>query len=52
MLFRSAEDEIDLQATHANLMKTEGTIRAATIKHNAFLLELNLPALPGGDAKD
>lgn len=47
-----AEDEIDLQATHGNLMKIEETIRAAASKHNAFLRELGLPALPGGDAKD
>ena len=43
-----AEEEIDLKATHANLVKIEETIRAATAKHNEFLRELNLPALPGG----
>jgi type I restriction enzyme M protein len=43
-----AEEEIDLKATHANLVKIEETIRAATAKHNAFLRELNLPVLPGG----
>lgn len=44
-----AEKEIDLKATHASLMEIEKAIRAATRKHNAFLRELNLPALPGGE---
>ncbi|NKF20986.1 type I restriction-modification system subunit M [Solimonas marina] len=47
-----AEAEIDLKATHANLMKIEEAIRAATRKHNAFLKELNLPVLPGGETRD
>jgi len=47
-----AETEIDLEANHSSLMKIEETIRAATIKHNVFLRELNLPALPGGEAQD
>lgn len=46
-----AETEIDLQATHSSLMEIEKKIRAATQKHNAFLLELGLPLLPGGEAK-
>lgn len=47
-----AEKEIDLQATHSNLMKIEAEIQAATQKHNAFLQELNLPTLPGGETQD
>ena len=47
-----AETEIDLQAIHASLMNIEAAIRTATQKHNAFLRELNLPVLPGGDAQD
>lgn len=47
-----AETEIDLKATHSNLMKIEETIRAATLKHNVFLRELGLPALPGGETQD
>jgi type I restriction enzyme M protein len=46
-----AEKEIDLQATHRDLTKIENAIRSATQKHNAFLRELGLPALPGGEAK-
>jgi type I restriction enzyme M protein len=38
--------EVDLVATHADLVMIEGEIRAATIKHNAFLKELGLPLLP------
>jgi type I restriction enzyme M protein len=45
-----AEPEIDLEATHRQLVEIEKTIRAATQRHNAFLRELNLPALPGGEA--
>lgn len=45
-----AETEIDLQATHASLVEIEKKIRAATLKHNAFLRELNLPVLPGGES--
>jgi type I restriction enzyme M protein len=43
------EDEIDLAATHSELVEIEKQIREATSKHNAFLTELGLPALPGGD---
>lgn len=45
-----AEDEIDLAANHQRLLDIETSIRAATEKHNAFLLELGLPGLPGGVA--
>jgi type I restriction enzyme M protein len=47
-----AEKEIDLEATHRSLMEIETKIRGATQKHNAFLRELNLPLLPGGEAKE
>ena len=46
-----AETEVDLQATHSSLMEIEKKIRAATRKHNAFLRELGLPVLPGGETK-
>jgi type I restriction enzyme M protein len=42
-----AEAEVDLQATHAELVKLDAEIHAATAKHNAFLKELGLPPLPG-----
>jgi type I restriction enzyme M protein len=41
------EEEIDLGATHQQLVEIEATIRAATVKHNQFLKELGLPKLPG-----
>jgi type I restriction enzyme M protein len=41
-----AEEEIELADTHGDLMRIEGEIRAATAKHNEFLKELGLPALP------
>ncbi|SER17466.1 type I restriction enzyme M protein [Solimonas aquatica] len=47
-----AEKEIDLHATHQHLVEIEKKIRAATQKHNAFLRELNLPALPGGKEQE
>jgi type I restriction enzyme M protein len=40
------EVEIDLTETHAKLVKTESDLRAATKKHNEFLVELGLPPLP------
>jgi type I restriction enzyme M protein len=40
------EVEIDLAATHKQLVEIEKTIRAATTKHNVFLKELGLPPLP------
>ncbi|MFY8134002.1 MAG: N-6 DNA methylase, partial [Aquimonas sp.] len=42
------EQEISLEATHAELVAIEARIREATRKHNAFLRELGLPELPGG----
>ena len=41
-----AEAEIDLDATHQELMEIEKTIAAARDKHNAFLAELGLKLLP------
>lgn len=41
-----AEPEIDLKATHAELVEAEKKIKAAKDKHNAFLKELGLPPLP------
>ncbi|MFO0866975.1 MAG: type I restriction-modification system subunit M [Gemmataceae bacterium] len=40
------EEEIDLAATHRELVKIDEEIRKATAKHNAFLKELGLPPLP------
>jgi type I restriction enzyme M protein len=40
------ETEIDLAATHAELVDIDKTIRKATVKHNEFLRELGLPPLP------
>jgi type I restriction enzyme M protein len=45
------EVEIDLAATHAELVKIESEIRKATAKHNEFLKELGLPPLPSPDSK-
>jgi type I restriction enzyme M protein len=39
-------EEIDLAATHAELLRIEEEIRTAKDKHNAFLDELGLPPLP------
>jgi len=43
------EVEIDMKATHAELVSIEGEIHTATAKHNVFLKELGLPPLPLGD---
>ncbi len=40
------EAEIDLAATHAELVEIEKAIAAAKQKHNAFLIELGLNPLP------
>lgn len=40
------EPEIDLAATHRELVKIDQSIRKATAKHNEFLKELGLPLLP------
>jgi type I restriction enzyme M protein len=42
----TAEEEIDLDATHQKLVEIEDAIKTATAKHNAFLNELGLPGLP------
>jgi type I restriction enzyme M protein len=42
----TAEEEIDLQAVHAQLNTLEHTIAEARDRHNAFLTELGLPPLP------
>ena len=41
-----AEEEIDLAATHAELVRIEAAIDAATARHNEFLKELGLSLLP------
>jgi len=41
-----AEKEIDLAATHKELLEIEQRIRQATDAHNAFLKQLKLPPLP------
>ena len=41
------EKEIDLEATHHDLVNIEKSIQAARARHNAFLRELGLPLLPG-----
>jgi type I restriction enzyme M protein len=43
------EAEIDLAATHAELVKVEEAIRGATAKHNRFLKKLGLSPLPSTD---
>lgn len=43
------EAEIDLAATHAELVAIEKAIREGTTKHNVFLRQLDLPELPGHD---
>jgi len=44
------QEEIDLSATHNELIEIEKKMREATSKHNAFLKELGLPELPGYDS--
>ena len=41
-----AEKEIDLKATHRDLVKIEAEIAKAKKRHNAFLIELGLKPLP------
>ncbi len=41
-----AEEEIDLAATHGELVKIEQEIQAARERHNTYLKELGLPPLP------
>jgi len=40
------EPEIDLDATHAELVDIERTMKEAVAKHNKFLKELGVPELP------
>ena len=40
------EPEIDLAATHRELVDIEKAIQAATAKHNDYLKQLGLPKLP------
>lgn len=40
------EEEIDLLATHRDLVSLEQKIQAAKSRHNEFLIELGLPPLP------
>ena len=40
------EAEIDLQATHGELLEIENAIAVAKQKHNEFLKELGLDPLP------
>ena len=42
----TAEEEIDLSATHRELVGIEQTIEKATARHNDFLRELGLSPLP------
>lgn len=46
-----AETEVDLAATHEELVRIERDLQTATSKHNKFLKELGLPALPLGDSE-
>ena len=46
-----SEREIDLAATHVELMKIESAITEATNRHNEFLKDLNLPQLPSAKGK-
>ncbi|NVZ07991.1 type I restriction-modification system subunit M [Allochromatium humboldtianum] len=41
-----AEEEIDLDAIHRQLVAVEATIKTAQAQHNTFLKELGLPLLP------
>src|ERR1039458_8834391 len=44
------EEEIDLAATHGELVEIENAIQAATTKHNEFLKELDLSQLPSASS--
>src|SRR4051794_20938500 len=43
--------EIDLAATHGQLVEIEAAIARATAMHNEFLIDLGLPPLPSSDRK-
>ncbi len=45
------EEEIDLAATHRELVDIEQKIQLATFRHNEFLKELGLPLLPSTGSK-
>ena len=45
-----AEKEIDLAATHGELVEVEKAAQSATVMHNEFLEELGLPPLPSPDS--
>lgn len=45
-----SEPEIDLEATHGELVKIEEAIYKATAKHNEFLAQLGLPLLPSASS--
>jgi type I restriction enzyme M protein len=45
-----AEPEIDLEATHGELVKIEEAIDKATAQHNEFLAQLGLPLLPSASS--
>jgi len=45
-----AEPEIDLEATHGELVKIEEAIDKATAQHNEFLAQLGLPPLPSASS--
>ncbi|MFT4090692.1 MAG: type I restriction-modification system subunit M [Asticcacaulis sp.] len=42
----TADEEIDLAATHEELVRLDQRVKAATSDHNRFLKELGLPLLP------
>ena len=44
-----SEPEIELEATHGELVEIEKNIQQATKDHNKFLKELGLPLLPGSE---
>ena len=44
-----SEQEIDLAATHRELVDIEESIQKATARHNEFLKELGIPLLPSPD---
>jgi len=39
------EEEINLEKTHASLLRIEADIQRATLQHNVFLKELGIPPL-------
>ena len=45
-----AEKEIDMVATHGELVEIEKAVQSATAMHNEFLEELGLPSLPSPDS--